>query len=266
MRSLAIIIFSKDRPAQLDLLLRSMRRFLPAAPVITARVLFLATTAEYAQGYAQVGLDHPGVALTAQRDFHRDVLALVQAPAPLLMFLVDDDVLVRDFSLDLAEVRAFEDDAAILTLSLRLNPQVIYCYTKDQRMVPPTMLPGGRWAWKGQPGDWGYPMSLDGHLFRAADIVDVVRRAAFSTPNSLESALAERPLDAPLMACFKRSRLVNIPANRVQEAFPNRHMACDPAVLNRRFLAGARIDLDPIIAAHRGDAVHQEIPFSFSAR
>ena len=31
-----------------------------------------------------------------------------------------------------------------------------------------------KWNWAGQPGDWGYPMSVDGNVYRSVEFKELV--------------------------------------------------------------------------------------------
>jgi hypothetical protein len=54
----------------------------------------------------------------------------------------------------------------------------------------------------------------------------LLARLDFENPNSLEAAMAHNPLPHPFMNMYADApRLINIPANRVQDNFPNRHAA-----------------------------------------
>ncbi len=264
MPDLDLIVFSKDRPAQLDLLLRSLQRCVLGDRRVRARVLFAASDGGFAAGYRLVGERHGArVQMVGERSFRDDTRALLADATPAVLFLVDDVVVLKPFGPDLPALRAFLGDRTLACLSLRLHPGIKRCYTKGHETPPPAFLPGLRWAWRGQAGDWGYPMSLDGHVFRREDIVPLVATREFRHPNSLESVLAEQPLAQELMVCQPAASVVNIPANRVQGDFPNRSMGGDVAAMNRRFLAGEELDLEAVLAAHTGEAVHQEIELRF---
>ena len=264
MRDLNLIIFSKDRAAQLDLLLRSLRRFLIPGPPLRCRVLYASSDGDFSRGYDLLRRIHGDLAeFVPQSDFRADLLSLLDDASRFTMFLVDDDVFIAPFSLDAAEIAVFDRDVDVACLSLRMHPGISRCYTQAKATPAPPMSAGGRWRWRGLSGDWGYPMSLDAHLFRSGDLIPAVRDLPFANPNSLECALAGRPPLAPTMACFSRPRVINIPANRVQQTAPNRHMGLDPAPFNERFLAGGRLDLDAVISGHTGEAVHQEMDLIF---
>ena len=148
-------------------------------------------------------------------------------------------------------------------MSLRLSPDIKYCYTSNIFSPPPEFDPNLVWNWQKQPknSDWGYPMSLDGHIFRTSEIYDrIIFNRSFNNPNTLETQLASRPMSSPLMICYSESKIVNIPANKVQNIYSNRHaQMCDLDDLNQQFLNNYRLSLKPILDT-KNISVHQEIP------
>ena len=240
-----VIIFSKDRAAQLDLLLRSMPDF------DEVYVIWTASDNKFAAGYDM--LDFRGAMSVRQsQDFKDDVVWYADSPNEYTMFLTDDDVFLRDFVMPV-----IPDNVACL--SLRLNPRMDYCYTLNRKQAPPKMQPGNIWNWRLADADYGYPMSLDGHIFRTADILPLLEKLDYHDPNSLEAALARNPINRPLMMCFDKSVIVNNPINRVQDTIKNRHGNVSAEWLNEQFLAGRRIKLEPFIGIEP-KSCHVELP------
>jgi len=255
--SVAAIIFSKDRPCQLDLLLRSLDQYAPSVfgPIL---VLTLATTADFAAGYRACE-EERAATFVREADFRSDVAGLVDAvQSDHLTFFTDDDVLYRPLGTN-SLGRYLEED--VLCLSLRLGRNTTRCYPYDREQAVPHFETRGRvfvWDWRRGDGDFGYPMSLDGHVFRTETIRDCLDGAEFANPNELEDALVRvRPIRRPLMAAFPESRLVSIPANRVG-AYANRHGSLwTTEDLNQLYLAGLRIDLDALERARPVGAHHE---------
>lgn len=245
---LEVLIFSKDRACQLDALLRSMDRFFNLNHKKT--VLYTVTTADYYRSYVTVIGDNPNVHFVQEESFKDDLLSVVKNAADdhrHIMFLVDDVVFVKSYdggeNLDL-----FAQDENILTVSLRLGQNITYCQPRDIDTLPHDFSHSNMWFWqKAHTGYWNYPMSLDGHIFRAVDIIDLVENLEFGNPNTLEAALANNPIQKPLMLAEKDPYLVNLALNRVQDVFNNPHGAISTEQLNKEFLNGKRIDIDPII-------------------
>lgn len=259
MPDLSVVIFSKDRPCQLDLLLGSIEQHVPRDLRMHWSIIYRWSHPSYQHGYSLVQEDYPWARWVPEEDFRTDLLAIVKQPTTGLMFFVDDDVLLTSFALDQAAVRVFFADDSMACLSLRMHPRVSWCHPKHIHTPPPVLQPGYRWRWQGMLGDWGYPMSLDGHLFRSDDLLPLLAQLPFHNPNSLEAALAGAPIPKPWMACYPFPRVVNIPCNRVQNSALNRHMGYDPAEMNERYLAGERLDRCAMVRAHRGTGPHEEI-------
>ena len=202
---LDLVVFSKDRPAQLDLLLRSMRRFFPEYRDQAVSVLFTASAPAFDDGYAVVRDAFSELRWVDERTagvpFREATLSLL-GNRPLTAFMVDDNVFRAPFGLSGPEMDLFAADPEILCLSLRMAPWMDYCYPLDSRTPPPAFERGTVWSWPGAPGDWGYPMSADGHLFRTTELAPLVARLPFANPNTLEAALAADPLPSPKAICL----------------------------------------------------------------
>jgi FkbM family methyltransferase len=260
-RAPSFIAFSKDRPAQLELLLRSMARFAPDTDVA---VVYTASDELYDRGYAIVRDDYPSVRWADEREdggFKAATLKFAHAAGPRLAFLVDDIVFTHPLELGAPGLRALDEDPAVLCCSLRLDSNKTYCYALDRTTPVPLDAGSTTWEWRGQDGDWGYPMSADGHVFRSEQIVPLLERLDYHNPNALEEQLSLNPIDLPRMTCVNPSRLVNVPDNRVQDTAPNRHAGNDPRELAEAFGAGRRLDLAPFDGLVT-DAVHHEMPLA----
>ena len=60
----------------------------------------------------------------------------------------------------------------------------------------------------------------------------------------MEGQLALNPIDKPYMIRYPKPKVVNIPANRVQDVCDNRHMGVDLDWMNKKFDEGWRIWVD----------------------
>ena len=262
---LDLIVFSKDRPAQLDLLLTSVERFFAEWRDVALTVVHVATDDAAARGYARVRELHPEIAFVDERATERsfkEITLDLTGRNPLAAFLMDDQLFKAPFTLRRPEVARFLEDPQTMCLSLRMDPAMDYCYPLDRSVAIPRFEAPGVWRWRAAEGDWAYPMSLDAHIFRTAELRPLLEAVEFRNPNSLEAALANVALPHPRLACLPEAPTVNIPDNRVQEVCDNRHGAGDPAALTARFLAGDRLDLEPL-AGIRTPSPHHEIPLTW---
>lgn len=244
------IVFSKDRPMQLDLLLTSLERNAPG--LFDVSVLWNSRSME--EGYAICASEHPKATFIAEDGLTYQVRSLLKGR--LVTFFTDDDVLYRPLSYIPPPL------SGVICFSLRLGRNTTHCYPHGREQSVPEQ---SFWKWKEAEGDFGYPMSLDGHVFRVQDLVPHLGH--FTTPNWLELMLmgSAEKIGRPYMASFAESHLVGIPANRVQAEMPNRNGETHPysvQELNHRYLMGERIDLDALdFSDIRG--AHQEIPLVF---
>lgn len=242
------IVFSKDRAMQLDLLLTSLSRNAPGLFDVT--VLWASRLMQ--ESYAICAAEHPDVTFIEEDGLTYQVRSLVGDK--LVAFFTDDDVLYERMSV----VPPLREKW--ICLSLRLGMNTNYCYPLDRAQATPLST---QWEWRRADGDFAYPMSLDGHIFRANDLLPHLGH--FTTPNWLEVMLVKAAprIDRPLMAAYPHSRLVNIPVNRVQDEMPNRNGNYHSVQeLNDRYLQGQRIDLDALDFSDIR-AAHQEIPLVF---
>lgn len=246
-----VIIFSKDRACQLDLLLRSMPEGLH--PII----IYTASTPQFSDGYDKVN----GI-LIYENDFKSDLLRTIDISDPHIMFLTDDDVFINPFPEQSPQMTEFIKSSHIACLSLRLNPDLRYCYTLNRAMRKPNIKKLNTWEWMRADADFGYPMSLDGHIFRTSDILPLLQTLDYYNPNTLEGQLARHPINRPKMMCFDKSIIVNNPVNRVQSTVANRHGNITAEYLNEQWLAGRRIKLEPFMGV-KNNACHVELPIEF---
>lgn len=258
---LNIIIFSRNRACQLDLLLRSMKKFWPESFQHHIIVIWMSTEENYKKSYEIVLQEHPDVIFVLQETgmFKQLVEASTDICKPYTMFLVDDIVFKEPFTMDCPEVRAFLKDEQILCVSLRLCPRITYCYTRDLPNIPPEFEPGDLkiWNWWGASNDFGYAMSVDGNIYRTSDIMNIIKNGSYDHPGSFENALLTDIPGRPKMICFEESKLFNIPINRVGP-YPNRHGNISAEELNESFLSGKRINLGPL-EGYKNIGCHEEV-------
>lgn len=262
---LDVVIFSKDRACQLELLLRSIKRFFAQWRESNVQVLYTFSTPEFARGYNVVRGEHPEFRYVCEQDrpagFRELTLGLL-GERPYLTFLVDDDVFKEPFSLDAPEFATFAEDSALMCLSLRMCPRMNYAYTLDRFTTIPQFERGTIWDWTKGDGDWGYPMSIDGHIFRSQELVPRIRALDFRDPNTFEDVLSRHPLPAPRAICLEESRIINLPVNRVQDTAPNRHGNVSAEWLNDEFVNGRRLSLQTVIGI-RNPSPHHEVALSW---
>lgn len=242
-----ILIFSKDRACQLDLLLSSIRDLMTGVGNIT--VIYLSTEPQFSQSYETCKVEHPGVEFVAEKEFRNETLAWLSSDSreESVMMMVDDIVIKE--KLDLSEIASIiQRNNQILCYSPRLGLHLTDCYAMNMKQaVPPGSTQGEYflWSWIGAPLDWGYMFSVDGHVFRRSEIFSWISHLSFNNPNTLESAMQDVPRKFVLQGFAIShivSRLLNIPMNRVQNTYMNRCENISHVELNSYYLQGKRLD------------------------
>ena len=258
------IILSKDRPAQLDLLLRSIAR--NGARQFDATVIYGSSTTASDHGYDDLDAAVPVVwrfdGRGGKGTFEDHVRSSLDSAGEFVCFMCDDDILYRPAPV-FSGIRSEET----LCWSLRLGLNTVRQYPSDLPQAWPWRSPDGPfvWDWRTADLDFGYPGSVDGHIFRTADVRRMLAGRSFPNPTSLECALVEGcneiAEERPLMACYPHSVLVGNPINRVSAQSNVRYGTRYPvtaAECQERFGRGERIDLNSLDFSEV-DGAHSEI-------
>jgi hypothetical protein len=190
-------------------------------------------------------------------------------PPRYILFLVDDNIFVGDFSLQTV-IDALDGNPKALGVSLRLGANTTYCYTADRSQALPAFTHVGAqlfcYDWTRSELDFGYPLDVSSSVYRISDLLSWLDRWSFRNPNELESRLADNVAlfrNRPQLICFRQSVTFCNPANRVNRAYQNRAGQVYPAssdFLAEKFAAGERVDA----AAYSGftpQGCHQEAAF-----
>jgi hypothetical protein len=268
------IVFSKDRVLQLHALLSSyFEKTHCPAPV---HVLYHSSTRGHEKAYNElISLFSANPVFfwkqTDDRSFRRDFLRLVgRIKSRTLLFLVDDIVFTED--VDLLDLAKFDTEEFVPTLRMGLNLR--RCYTMQQNQTFPRWAPGDGndedkvyWKWKEGAYDWGYPLSVDGHLFSPWEIIVMSRLSWFRGPNSLEHSLQlfRRLFRDRKGVCYRKSKIMNLAINKVQRENENISGNIHPEFLRKQWEQGFQMDYRRFYGFHN-ESAHQEVPISFIKR
>jgi len=265
------VVFSKDRPMQLHALLSSyFEKVRDPAPLY---LIYKALDPRYGKAYAEVIKAFSGRLAGAFPDvsFRETLISVLdKINAEKIFFLVDDIVFIED--MDFADFAKF--DTRFFVPSLRMGNNLRYCYAADKNMPLPKFLPGtiadrdkACWRWGDGSYEWGYPLSVDGHLFTTLEVRVMAQRIDFQAPNSFESGLQRfKPLFRKRYGvCYLKSKIVNIPCNIVQKEISNRHGNMDPLFLLEKWNSGLQIDYKKLYGAANISA-HADLPVTFTKR
>ena len=270
------LIFSKDRPLQLDGILRSFARHCRDAGTIVVRVLFTASTSLNRSLYRELMRAHPHVQFVEELDFRRDTLLLLGLHE-FVLFLVDDCLFVGDFDLgSFAETVGRTPDA--IGVSLRLGRNATYCHSLDKQQAIPELLPASDdllcYRWPSAECDFGYPLEVSSSLYRSSDLLPLLRELPFQNPNTLEDGMANRATlfseSHPLLLCSERSLAFCAPVNLVNQVCLNRtgnRSDMSVGTLAEKFAAGWRMDVTKFDGFVPEGCHHEvELPISQAAK
>ncbi|MBW2674475.1 MAG: hypothetical protein JRD89_13865, partial [Deltaproteobacteria bacterium] len=261
------VVFSRDRALQLHALLSScMEKVTPRIPF---HVLFHASTPAHQKAYEEVRelFSHTTISFVQQdsgRSFRSDLIALLQSiRSESMFFLVDDIVFTENF--DIRDFAQLDTDKFVPTLRMGLNLKKCYTIQKEQPL--PHFTPGATkeimtWTWGEGLYDWAYPLSVDGHFFSTHEMTTMIRLLDFSAPNTLEDQLQKfrRFFLLRTGICYRKSKIVNIPCNKVQNENKNIHGTLHQDLLLERWQQGYQMDFRSLYG-FVNESAHQEIPF-----
>lgn len=236
-------VFSKDRPLQLDLALKSLKKNLK---ITNETYVIYSASPAYEKAYTELSHEHPEVDFSNEADFSGSncdgfgwlLYDNIRFNRPYLMYMTDDNIFYRESKtteLDLGNL--FSKDIACLSLRLGLNITHRDGYPSEQprfERVAGYHLIWNRMSMLAQ-SYFNYPLSVDCHIFKREVIQDILQElGCYSTfdgktkfptnPNKFEQILQRYFFEvSPLMACELYSCVVNSPNNRVQDTIKNLH-------------------------------------------
>lgn len=269
MEKVCFIIFSKNRPMQLNALLESLVAKFPFAILGEVKILYKSDK-PYTQNYKKLKRKYCDFIWKEEGpSFKSDLINLMETTNGYTSFLVDDIIFFGEIKENCIPQNSD------LCFSLRLGKNCTYSHPADSSYSLPRLVEDSEtisWFWPGCEYDFGYPMSLDGHIFRSIEIRNMVAQVQFTNPNMLEAALAySNPYlhhtsgISRVMRSYPESMIVGVPVNRVNTQFENRYgkdFRFSEIELNDLFTEGKVIDLDGMQFS-KINGPHKELEYVF---
>ena len=263
------LLFSKDRAMQLDATIRSFCIYCHDMQNIHIKVLYAASNLENEQQYQELAKTYPQIEFIREVNFQSQVLASI-ATYEYVLFLVDDNIFVRDFSIkNMIESLNTYPDA--LGFSLRLGTNTSYCYPLrvDQQLLTFSSVEHGfiLFDWTLAEYDFAYPLEVSSSVYRTYDIICILQDS-FVNPNTLEAYLNNRKMafsHKNLLLCNQYSYTFCNPVNKVQNTFNNRAgetFYYSIEQLREMFAKGYRIKVEEY-SGFIPNACHQEVNLTF---
>lgn len=263
------IAFSKDRACQLELLLYTIKKNAPG--VFNVNIIYTFSNEEFKRGYDVVKEKYPEFNFVQQTDnFKDDTLKLLNSNYEFSTFFTDDDIIYKPINSSEEIENLIKSDEDVFCFSLRLGENVTHCYTmncenilKNQEVIEDKFI---KWNWAVHYVDFGYPLSVDGHVFRTKEILKLVRNTPFHSPNTLEGNLQTFDnFPREKMVAYKTNVLVNTPNNIVNNTHPNlngQKFAMSAKALNDKLLSGETLEFEAMDFSNIVGC-HQELEFKF---
>ena len=258
------IIFSKDRPAQLDLCLNSIKTNFPES---TENIVIHNNSGKFKGAHNILRQEHPDVQLWPQgASLFKDIFTAVYgSPNDYICFFTDDDICFSKISLSHIIDPIFMNEF-ISCISLRLGLNICKRSHEGHVSLDPLknyQLVDDMIVWSKTAhmygSYWSYSLSVDGHIYRKPQLDQMIDELCYleskynnweQTPNKLESAMQRFwALSENLMAAPKYSKVVNSPNNRVQNEVDNmsgEQYSVHQDGLLEQYLAGKRITLEQL--------------------
>jgi len=220
-KSIATIIFSKDRALQCDATLRSL--YLNCNEYLDFHVLYTCSNKRHENSYKSLEKRHKFVEFRRENDFKSDLLQLIHDKMYVL-FVVDDCIFTNNFSVnEIEELLEERDD--IIGFSLRLGLNTKYCYPENAlQNIPEYTIYNNKmiFDWENAEYDWGYPLELSSSIYKVKDIFPILYDCKYKNPNELEWLMYLNKdiykKEKPKLSCYKQSVAFCNPINKVQTA------------------------------------------------
>lgn len=185
------IIISQNNPVQLNLLLSSID--VNSNDIFDLSVVYTSTNYSYNLGYEKLIKKYPKINwVEGVEDFKEKILDLLEkSKSDYTCFFTDDNILfskVKEEDL----VTQLRDDKDTFCFSMRLGKNTIKCHTMDaDNIIRPNYEDDNyiTWDWQVHYLDFGYPLSLNGHIFRTKEIKKLTKKVSFSSLEDYESGL-----------------------------------------------------------------------------
>ena len=268
--SITAVVFSKDRAMQLDALLRSY--FETKNGECSIKIIYTASSEDHKKSYEDLCTIYSDKAyFISESEFSSFKKCLENVVLELttekVFFLVDDIIFTEP--IDYKYLSSLDISNVIFSLRMGANLNFSYVVNSEQPLPENIEINGAliKWKWSDGLFDWAYPLSVDGHIFSTSEVLSWIRHLDFKSPSSFENSLQNIKFiyRNKYGLCFAKSRLVNVPANKVQCEVENLHGSIHQDQLLQLWIDGMAIDHSKLRGLMNNSA-HQEFDFNFIKR
>lgn len=153
-----------------------------------------------------------------------------------VMFLTDDSMFINDIEVREADLDWINAAPENRQFSLRLG--------KGENDLPSSVSDNSvycNWNMYENIHSWGYPFSVDSHIYNKEYILRLFRKYLFINPNTLEAnicGVVKRKRKLGLGRCFSNIKMLTFPINIVQDCINNICQDVSVEMLNQKLLEG----------------------------
>jgi hypothetical protein len=219
---IATIVFSFNRPLQLDLTLTTYEKYSCQRNIKSEFVIYKASNERYEKAYTQVAKEHPNFKFIKETTFKLNLYECLKS-REFVLFIVDDCIFTKKFSIkNICTYLNICEGALGFSLRLGNNTKICYPLNTENDIPPMQNLGNGIYAfnWKETGvGDFSYPLEVSSSVYRVSDIKPIIEGIHYSNPNSLEWVMynyISRLARKQFLLCFEISSAFCNPINRVQ--------------------------------------------------
>lgn len=241
---ITVLVFSKDRPLQLNGYLDSLFTF---SNINQKQVYVLYKETETIK-YDLIISKFFEVNWVKEDIFYKNLLEIVLKADDYILFGCDDVVIKNNINI-FESLYVLKNNAQIFGYSFRLGLNI--------SPYPESVKDNGShliWNWtEVTETHWNYPWEVTGTIYRKSDVENIILSdTSLITPNFLEGNIASNPkkyIKKPLLASDKEGKIIVITINRVQETHQNpvdSHRFTDINFCYDLFIKGDTLDIHAI--------------------
>lgn len=239
--NLSLIVFSKDRPLQLEAYLDSILYY----SEIDQKSISVIYTQTNEISYQNLINRFKDINWVFEDNFFEDLNKLINKSEDYILFGCDDVIFINKIDLR-QSIQFLEKNNNFLGFSLRLGLNIT--------PVPYNIIEEANdiitWNWdQCNTPHWDYPWEIDSTIYRKSDILNILQNFEnIKNPNYFESDIAnniKNLVSKYYLASFIKSKCIVLTVNRVQDDFLNSFddtINTDVHTLFKIFLKGIKID------------------------
>lgn len=185
-----IIILSFNNAFQLKFLLESIDKNLIGKKKI--HILYKYDSDVFESEYLQIISDYNNINWIKESNIKNDILEILSKnEEEFVCLFTDNNIIYKEVNInDLLSI--LKTDNSVLTATLRLGLNTTICKNLNCNNV---ILPSEKnesffkWDWSKHYADFGYPFSINGHIFRSKEISKLIKNARFNNQSNFEESL-----------------------------------------------------------------------------